>query len=138
MPGPLYSLPLPANLKNGKKGRQRNGQESGNNPDGGSVKVPRDKAENRQLKEAGGFQEDDNEDIAYLNFALIWCVTGEYQTMLNLKAPQCNLSVFSVFLLVRLHLHGIHGAPLVRAVRTEPAAVHLRQNPWLLPCSNVL
>lgn len=34
------------------------------------VKVPSDKRENRALK--AGHEEDDNEDIAYLNFALIW------------------------------------------------------------------
>ncbi|KAI1730882.1 frag1/DRAM/Sfk1 family domain-containing protein [Ditylenchus destructor] len=36
------------------------------------VKVPRNKQENRILKE--GFEEDDNEDIAYLNFRIIWPV----------------------------------------------------------------
>ena len=36
------------------------------------VKVPSDKHENRALK--AGFEEDDNEDIAYLNFALVWYV----------------------------------------------------------------
>ncbi|KAI6240042.1 hypothetical protein M3Y99_00488300 [Aphelenchoides fujianensis] len=36
------------------------------------VKVPSDKHENRALK--AGHEEDDNEDIAYLNFRLIWPV----------------------------------------------------------------
>uniref|UniRef100_A0A915CYQ3 Uncharacterized protein n=1 Tax=Ditylenchus dipsaci TaxID=166011 RepID=A0A915CYQ3_9BILA len=34
------------------------------------IKVPTSKAENQQLKE--GFEDDDNEDIAYLNFRLLW------------------------------------------------------------------
>jgi hypothetical protein len=36
------------------------------------VKIPTNKNENRALK--AGLDEDDNEDIAYLNFRLIWCV----------------------------------------------------------------
>lgn len=34
------------------------------------VKVPTNTYENRALK--AGLEEDDNEDIAYLNFRLIW------------------------------------------------------------------
>jgi hypothetical protein len=34
------------------------------------VKIPTNKHENRALK--AGLDEDDNEDIAYLNFRLIW------------------------------------------------------------------
>jgi hypothetical protein len=34
------------------------------------VKIPANKYENRALK--AGFEEDDNEDIAYLNFRLLW------------------------------------------------------------------
>ena len=34
------------------------------------IKVPKNKAEERELKH--GLVEDDNEDIAYLNFRLIW------------------------------------------------------------------
>ncbi|CAD5217645.1 unnamed protein product [Bursaphelenchus okinawaensis] len=36
----------------------------------GGVKVPSNKRENRELK--AGLEEDDNEDIAYLNFKLVW------------------------------------------------------------------
>lgn len=35
------------------------------------IQVPRNKHENRVLKEANQFEEDDNEDIAYLNFPII-------------------------------------------------------------------
>uniref|UniRef100_A0A183C897 Transmembrane protein n=1 Tax=Globodera pallida TaxID=36090 RepID=A0A183C897_GLOPA len=36
--------------------------------------LPASKEEHRAIKEAFNFEEDDNEDIAYLNFPLIWPV----------------------------------------------------------------
>lgn len=43
---------------------------SSNTSKGFKVKIPKNSTENRLLKD--GLIEDDNEDIAYLNFRLIW------------------------------------------------------------------
>ncbi|CAD5222420.1 unnamed protein product [Bursaphelenchus xylophilus] len=48
------------------------------------VKVPANQRENRELK--AGFDEDDNEDIAYLNFRLLW--------------PLAATTVMSIFFLI--------------------------------------
>jgi hypothetical protein len=80
---PLYSLPIhpitgiPHHNSNKKDGGGRNKKVRPQKREPAAekgVKVPRDKHENRALKEAANFEEDDNEDIAYLNFPLIWSV----------------------------------------------------------------
>lgn len=40
--------------------------------DSTSIIVPKNNIENRELKCKHNFVDDDNEDIAYLNFPLIW------------------------------------------------------------------
>jgi hypothetical protein len=81
LPSPaIYSLPIaPAGASNGSRKQQQNKEDrrrkSKVKATVPSVKTPRDSLENRALKEAANFEEDDNEDIAYLNFRLIWSVT---------------------------------------------------------------
>ncbi|KAF7634238.1 hypothetical protein Mgra_00006315 [Meloidogyne graminicola] len=41
-----------------------------------NIKVPKNAQENRDIKEAANFVDDDNEDIAYLNIPLIWPVAA--------------------------------------------------------------
>jgi hypothetical protein len=38
------------------------------------VTVPKNNSENRAIKARNNFVDDDNEDIAYLNFKLIWLI----------------------------------------------------------------